>query len=488
MISFQNFSFRYEESKDFTLRGIDMTVQTGEFVLLTGRSGCGKTTLIRSLNGLIPHFYPGEIQGDLVMDGRSLLEMKPSQLAGQVGTVFQDPRSQFFMTDTTRELAFGCENMGLPREETIDRIAKAAKDLELTDYLNRSIFALSSGEKQQIAVGSVYALSPKVYIFDEPSANLDYAATKRLAEIMGKLKRDGYTIFVVEHRFYYLRDLIDRVFLIQNGKIEQEFTREQFCSLPEETRISYGLRTAYPERDAEHYQEKERRPMGKHLLSVQGLSFAYPKEQEVFRNVSFEAHAGDVIGILGHNGAGKTTLLSILTGLLKQRNGEITFDGRKLTPRQRRALSYLVMQDTDYQLFASSVEEELSLGIQEDCKEKVDAALEALELSEYREQHPAALSGGQKQRVTIGAAIVKDSPVIYFDEPTSGLDYDSMVRVSRLIEQLSASGVIVFVVSHDFEFIVRTCTEVVQLDDQGAVQNHRLTPEILKALSEQYFH
>ena len=488
MISFQNFSFRYEESKDFTLRGIDMTVQTGEFILLTGRSGCGKTTLIRSLNGLIPHFYPGEIQGDLVMDGRSLLEMKPSQLAGQVGTVFQDPRSQFFMTDTTRELAFGCENMGLPREETIDRIAKATKDLELTDYLNRSIFALSSGEKQQIAVGSVYALSPKVYIFDEPSANLDYAATKRLAEIMGKLKRDGYTIFVVEHRFYYLRDLIDRVFLIQNGKIEQEFTREQFCSLPEETRISYGLRTAYPERDAEHYQEKERRPMGKHLLSVQGLSFAYPKEQEVFWNVSFEAHAGDVIGILGHNGAGKTTLLSILTGLLKQRNGEITFDGRKLTPRQRRALSYLVMQDTDYQLFASSVEEELSLGIREDCKEKVDAALEALELSEYREQHPAALSGGQKQRVTIGAAIVKDSPVIYFDEPTSGLDYDSMVRVSRLIEQLSASGVIVFVVSHDFEFIVRTCTEVVQLDDQGAVQNHRLTPQILKALSEQYFH
>lgn len=488
MISFQNFSFRYEESKDFTLRGIDMTVQTGEFILLTGRSGCGKTTLIRSLNGLIPHFYPGEIQGDLVMDGHSLLKMKPSQLAGQVGTVFQDPRSQFFMTDTTRELAFGCENMGLSREETINHIAKAAKDLELVDYLNRSIFALSSGEKQQIAIGSVYALSPKVYIFDEPSANLDYAATKRLAEIMRKLKQDGYTIFVVEHRFYYLRDLIDRVFLIQNGKIEQEFTREQFCTLPEKTRISYGLRTAYPEQDAEHYHETEHTASSSHLLAVRDLAFAYKQGPAVFQNVSFEAHAGDVIGILGHNGAGKTTLLSILTGLLKQQGGDITFDGRKLSPRQRRALSYLVMQDTDYQLFASSVEEELSLGIREDCKEKVDTALEDLELSEYREQHPVALSGGQKQRVTIGAAIVKDSPVIYFDEPTSGLDYDSMVRVSRLIEQLSASGVIVFVVSHDFEFIVRTCTEVVQLDDQGAIQNHRLTPQILKTLSEKYFN
>jgi len=373
------------------------------------------------------------------------------------------------------------------REETIERVAKAAKELELVDYLNRSIFALSSGEKQQIAIGSVYALAPKVYIFDEPSANLDYAATKRLAEIMGKLKNAGYTIFVVEHRFYYLRDLIDRVFLIQEGKIEREFTREEFCSLPEETRISYGLRTAYPERDAEHYQEKPRPHSGTHLMEVHNLGFSYKKGPDVFQNVSFEAHAGDVIGILGHNGAGKTTLLSILTGLLKQRHGEVNLDGKKLTPRQRRSLSYLVMQDTDYQLFASSVEEELSLGIKEDCKEKVDATLEALELSEYRERHPASLSGGQKQRVTIGAAIVKDSPVIYFDEPTSGLDYDSMVRVSNLIEQLSNSGVIVFVVSHDFEFIVRTCTEVVQLDDHGAIQNHRLSPEILKTLSEKYF-
>lgn len=150
-------------------------------------------------------------------------------------------------------------------------------------------------------------------------------------------------------------------------------------------------------------------------------------------------------------------------------------------------LSYLVMQDTDYQLFASSVEEELSLGMQEDCKEKIDAVLNALELSDYRERHPASLSGGQKQRVTIGVAIVKDSPVIYFDEPTSGLDYDSMVRVSKLIEQLSDSGVIVFVVSHDFEFIVRTCTEVVQLDDDGTIQNQQLSPTVLKSLSEKYF-
>ena len=151
MISFQNFSFRYEESKDFTLRGIDMTVQTGEFILLTGRSGCGKTTLIRSLNGLIPHFYPGEIQGDLLMDGHSLLEMKPSELAGQVGTVFQDPRSQFFMTDTTRELAFGCENLGLSREERVG-IGRLLKQkylcfIQRGKTTDRNRFCLCAGAK-----------------------------------------------------------------------------------------------------------------------------------------------------------------------------------------------------------------------------------------------------------------------------------------------------------------------------------------------------
>lgn len=488
MITFENFSFRYEESTTFTLNDINLSIKAGEFILLTGRSGCGKTTLIRSLNGLIPHFYQGVIKGDIRLDDCSLLESKPSDLAGKIGTVFQDPRSQFFMTDTTRELAFGCENIGLPREQTIERITKAAIDLKLKDYLNRSIFNLSSGEKQQIAIGSVYALLPKVYIFDEPSANLDYSATKRLAEIMQRLKQDGYTIIVVEHRFYYLRELLDRAFLIQNGRIEQSFTKEQFCSLSDEIRMKYGLRTPYPEKEAKNYHRETALQHGNGVLQVHNLSFGYKRMPEVLRNINFEAHSGDVIGILGHNGAGKTTLLSIMTGLLKEKNGIIRYNGKALSPRKRRAVSYLVMQDTDYQLFGSSVEEELALGIEIDCVNKVTETLNALELSEFRERHPASLSGGQKQRVTIGAAIVKDSPVIYFDEPTSGLDYDSMVRVSRLIKRLSDDGIIIFVVSHDFEFITRTCTEVLQIDGRDSIRNQSLTPEILQSLSQQYFN
>ncbi len=487
MITFEDFSFRYEEREEFTLKHIDMTIQTGEFILLTGRSGCGKTTLIRCLNGLIPHFYPGEMKGDVLLDGKSLLQSEPSELAGRIGTVFQDPRSQFFMTDTTRELAFGCENIGLQRDETIERIVKAAKDLQLKDYLNKSIFALSSGEKQQIAIGSVYALAPKVYIFDEPSANLDYEATKRLAWIMKEMKKQGYTILVVEHRFYYLRELLDRAFLIQNGQIEKIFSGDEFCTLPEEKRVAYGLRTAYPEREAKRYHSDIRNNLEENVMEVKGLSFAYKKEPEILQNISFKVRSGDVVGIIGHNGAGKTTLLSILTGLLKQETGSVQYNGKTLSARKRRNLSYLVMQDTDYQLFGSSVDEELSLGIAGDCSKKVEETLEALELGEYAKVHPAALSGGQKQRVTIGAAIVKDSPVIYFDEPTSGLDYDSMVRVSKLMGQLSDAGVIIFVVSHDFEFIARTCSSVLQLDSEGDAALQELSSEVLQNLSEKYF-
>lgn len=251
-------------------------------MLLTGRSGCGKTTLIRSLNGLIPHFYPGELRGTLELDGESLLEKTPSELAGRVGTVFQDPRSQFFMTDTTRELAFGCENLGLAREKTVARVANAVRTLSLENFLGRSIFSLSSGEKQQIAIGSVYAMQPRVVIFDEPSANLDHAATHRLALMMAELKRAGVTLIIVEHRFYYLRDLIDCAYLIQDGRITRAFSREAFSALSEAERVQMGLRTVYPERETVRAQKNSNTAV-RHTLTVESLGFAYKGGRRCFR-------------------------------------------------------------------------------------------------------------------------------------------------------------------------------------------------------------
>ena len=485
MIVFKDFSFRYEEGKEDALKQVNLTINDGTFFLLTGRSGCGKTTFIGMLNGLAPHFYPGTMTGELLWNGVSLKELSPSEMAGTIGTVFQDPRSQFFMADTTRELAFGCENMGYSREETIGRVVKTAEELELGEYLNRNIFALSSGEKQQIAIGSVYAMTPDVYIFDEPSANLDYEATRRLANVMKRLKNMGKTVVVVEHRFYYLRDLVDQVGWMDKGELVHIFTREAFLELEEEARVEYGMRTPFPERELNYnrflQQDKgEAVPM----LSVSGLGFGYEKRTPIFSDVSFTADKGDVIGIIGHNGAGKTTLLSVLTGLRKEKTGEIRVQGNRLSPKKRRKLSYLVMQDADYQLFGSSVEEELTLGLTdaEASEEKVLHTLEELNLKEYRERHPASLSGGQKQRVTIGASLMKDSQMVYFDEPTSGLDYDSMVRVSGLIRGLAEKGTVIFVISHDFEFLARTCTKVLKLDRHQKTYHLCHTEEAIKEL------
>ncbi|MDO4281320.1 MAG: energy-coupling factor ABC transporter ATP-binding protein [Peptococcaceae bacterium] len=487
MITFKNFSFRYEEAATPTLQNLSFEIASGEFVLLTGRSGCGKTTLIRALNGLIPHFYPGALAGEILLDGRSLLDLAPVDLAGTVGTIFQDPRSQFFMTDTTRELAFGCENMGYAREETVARVAKACEKLSLTAYLNRSIFALSGGEKQQIAIGSVYALGPRVYIFDEPSANLDFQATRRLAALMARLKGEGCTIIVVEHRFYYLRALVDRVLLLDQGRIAETMTAADFAALDRERRLAAGLRPMFPEREIRDFCARPAPSQHARRLSVRHLAYAYKKGAAIFSDLSFEARGGEVIGILGHNGSGKTTLLSVLTGLFKETGGAIFYDGKALSPRGRRAQSYLVLQDTDYQLFAESVAEELSLGLAEDVSERVDEILRALSLEAHRDKHPAALSGGQKQRVTIGAAMVKESALLYFDEPTSGLDYDSMVRVSGLIKELAQSGMIIFVVTHDFEFIARTCSRVLMLDAAGAMRDRALSREVLEDLARDYF-
>lgn len=490
MIRYKDFSFSYEGSAENSLKDINLEIQDGEFVLLTGRSGCGKTTILRSLNGLIPHFYPGKTDGDLLYEDSSLLEMMPSEIAGKVGTVFQDPRSQFFMTDTTRELAFGCENMGYSRDEIIDRVEKAVTDLEIADLLGRSIFELSSGEKQQIAIGSVCALSPKVYIFDEPSANLDNEATKRLTDIMGKLKKAGYTIVVADHRFYYLRDLIDTVVYIENGKIDAKYTRNEFCALDEKNRVEKGLRSVYPEKEIGRFQKDLSRSTfenEKKIYKADDLSFGYDNKRKVFDRLSFEAVSGDVIGVIGHNGVGKTTLISVLTGILKEKEGRIFYDGKRVSPAKRRKISYLVMQDADYQLFTASVEDELTLGISKVDKSLVDNTLNRLTLSQYRDRHPASLSGGQKQRVTIGASLMKRSKIVFFDEPTSGLDYDSMIRVSELINDLSDDGTIIFIVSHDLEFITHTCTKLLDLDEGQARRMIEVSEANIRKLESEYY-
>ncbi|MDF2988540.1 MAG: transporter related [Eubacterium sp.] len=243
MIEFKQVSFSYgSEKTDNSLYNINLTVKDGEFILLCGGSGCGKTTLTRLVNGLIPNYYEGKLEGKVLVDGVDVSRMPLYEMAGMVGSVFQNPRSQFFNVDTTGELAFGCENMGLPVKEIHARIKRTAKDLYLKHLLDRSIFALSGGEKQKIACGSVAALEPRIYVLDEPSSNLDVCAVEELRNLLAHWKSQGKTVVIAEHRLYYLHELADRVIYMKDGQIEREYSGKEFSAMGRMELESLGLR------------------------------------------------------------------------------------------------------------------------------------------------------------------------------------------------------------------------------------------------------
>lgn len=224
MIDFEQVSFAYPGQERNGLHEINLRVADGECILLCGPSGCGKTTITRLVNGLIPQFFPGELSGHVRVDGSDIASLPMYQIATKVGSVFQNPRTQFFNVDTDSEIAFGLENEARPVEELIKRVPQVAEDLRIHELMNRNIFDLSGGEKQKIAFASVYAMNPEIYLLDEPSSNLDMASIQELKEHLQLIRNQGKTILIAEHRLFYLMDLVDRVVYLEQGGIRQIFT------------------------------------------------------------------------------------------------------------------------------------------------------------------------------------------------------------------------------------------------------------------------
>lgn len=468
VIKLTNLSYRYEEGDENCLKDINLRIREGEFILLAGKSGCGKTTLTRCLNGLIPHFFKGELHGQVQVDGLDVQNTPSYEIAKRVGSVFQDPRSQFFTTNSTDEVAFGCENLSFPPAHIQQSVEDAFHQLHMEPLMDRDIFRLSSGERQKIAIASVCAMKPAVFVLDEPSANLDIRSTIMLADILKTLKAQGHTIIVSEHRLYYLMELADKVLYMRDGSIAEEWAPQEALSLAPDKLLEMGLRAF----SLDALTSAGNRPRNGLLeeqpcLSAQNLSVDLARQQ-ILQGVSFDAAhmPGGVIGITGENGVGKTTLVKTLCGLLKESTGTVCLNGRSIGRTQRCRASYFVMQDADYQLFTESVKDELRFGNRKtpDLDKRVHNTVEALELEAYMDVHPMALSGGQKQRVTIASSAISAARVLFFDEPTSGLDGGSMRNVSRMLIELSQSGKLVFVVSHDLEFLLHTCSRIIHIE------------------------
>ncbi len=450
MIIFKNVSYSYGENSNGALNNLNFAVKRGEFLLLTGKSGSGKSSVLQAINGIIPQYYKGNLSGEILIDNENIKGQTVQQLSCRVGTVFQNPKSQFFHLNVEDELTFGPSNQALPLDEIKHREKETVKEFKIENILHKNVLTLSGGEMQRLACASVHMSLPDIYVLDEPSANLDATGIEELKDALRTIKNSGATVIIAEHRIYYLLELCDRVFHMDSGRIDEIFTKDEFLYLDEQKSQHMGLRSiTTPTITREPYCG-----IGKEFVTVEKILCKRKNETLLdITNLTIPKHC--IVAITGINGAGKSTFVKTFSGIMKA-DVNIT-DEKVLSKRERIKRSFIVMQDVNSQLSCESVYDEL---VEKDTPENEQRALkilESLNLLDKKDEHPFSLSGGQKQRVAIATALFLNKKYMFFDEPTSGLDFESMVRVSGLIEEVAKTAEIVCVVTHDREFINRCC-------------------------------
>ena len=474
-IVLEDVSFRYPNQEKPILDHVSLKVAPGECVVLIGPSGCGKTTLTRLVNGLIPHSYEGELSGRVRVNGRDVSEWTADELGVEVGSVFQNPRGQFVNIDVASEIAFGCECLGLPPAEIVERVDAATTALGIRGFAGRSIVELSGGQKQSVILAAAWAMHPNVFVLDEPTASLDTASMRRLARVLSQLKSQGKTILVSEHRLWWLAGIADRVIAMEDGQLQAQWNAADFGCLTSEERHRRGLRawsdqelyerrtTSKSEKVAVHTRALPCKNAG---IRAQELVAGYKRGTPILQSASITLAPGRITGIIGENGAGKTTLLRCLCGLTKESRGTISIEDKKRRRKQRPAFVHLVMQEPGYQLFSDSVLKEAESACGDPgAAEKVRGILERFGLIDLLDRHPLSLSGGERQRLSIAVGILRGSHVMLLDEPTSGLDYRNMQGVAAALRDAANEGCAIGIVTHDLEFLCEVCDEIAEVED-----------------------
>ncbi len=485
-LTVENLSFRYRDRETTAIRNISFSADPGEILLIAGASGCGKTTLIRCINGLIPRSYKGERSGSILLNGQETTGWSLAKISQTVGTVLQDPERQILGTKVLHEVAFGLENFGMPRPQIITRVDEALNYLNISYLRDRETFHLSGGEKQKVALAGVLAMQPSILLLDEPLASLDPASAYETLDMVRRLADGGMTVLMIEHRIEdVLRIRPERVMFMSDGEVKylgplkgvEKVVDYHEVKLPAKVVLGLAAKDPAPPvlnilpgasatlNTSAAGQGVEKEP----LVRFENVTFGYEAETEVLHGIDLGIKRGDVIAVLGPNGSGKTTFVKHAIGLLKPKSGRVLVNGRDTREASvaqiANTLGY-VFQSPSHMLFAPTVREELAFGPKnlkhpkDQIEKEVKEALEIVNLVDNENDPPLALSFGQQKRVSIAAILAMRSRILVMDEPTAGQDYKNYMSFMDVILQLPGFEAILFI-THDVDLAVIYANRVI---------------------------
>jgi len=505
LIKIENFTFYYSDAEKPALKDINLKIQDGEFVLVTGPSGGGKSSICRCLNGLIPHFYGGKVAGRVEVQGLDTMKHSTKELATKVGMIFQDPENQLVAMDVEREIAFGLENLAFPRDLIAKRMEESLDTLGISDLRHRQVHELSGGEKQKVAIASVLALHPEILILDEPTSELDPKSAEEVLSIVQRLNDElGITVILIEHRLDRVIQHVDRLIVLDRGRVVADgSTRDVLdksyqelaeigVGMPPIIKLAHELENRGINVNGVPLTVKEGRimlngvfqktsgplPQGdekgdsKPVVEVEKLWHVYPEGPTALKSVSLRIGEGEFIAIMGRNASGKTTLVKHFNSLLKPTRGMVTVDGidtRKATITELARKVGFVFQNPNDHLFADTVEEEIgftlrNLGLENgEIRRRINEILERFKLKEYRGQYPRSLSGGEKQRVALASVLAIQPKILILDEPTRGMEYRLKRELMEFLNEYTSQGNTVILVTHDVETVAEYADRVMLL-------------------------
>jgi energy-coupling factor transport system ATP-binding protein len=459
-------SFRYHSRSELALNKVSFSVNPGEVLLIAGSSGCGKTTLMRCINGLIPNAYQGDVEGEITLFGQSVFEMEMAEISQTVGTILQDPERQILGTYVLNDVAFGLESLGMPRDQILSRVDQALERMGILHLRDRETFGTSGGEKQKIALAGVLAMKPRILLLDEPLASLDPASAHEALQIFRQLADEGLTVMIVEHR---VEDVLaispERVIYMDEGLITYAGDRDGLLQAVDYSRIKLPAEIVMDRARSDPPPQFE--PILKQdplhldeLIKFDHVHFRYDEELPfVLEDINFSIHKGDVIAILGHNGSGKTTMVKHALGLLKPSTGQVYLEGRDThsitVATAAKSVGY-VFQSPTQMLFAPTVAAELAFGptnlgmAKADIENNIQWAIETVNLEEELDTPPLALSFGQQKRISIAAVLSMRSRILMMDEPTAGQDYWNYRTFMDAILQMPGFDAVAFI-THDLD-------------------------------------